>query len=389
MARSTVALSRRIALIAVLALSLFVVAGCGDDDSDSGGTSPAPSQTTTAGGASAGVEEAKQRIADAQQPLEFTAAGGPFDMAQNKGKKVFFVATLMAIPYVATLAEHVKEAGEAAGIEVVIFDGMGSPATQAKGIQTAIAQKADGIILQAVDPKLVANAVKDAADAGIPMIDANNGQPDDPTPAGIFGHVTPSTEKEGALQIDYAIANTDGKVTATMFNAPFFTVFQQRVKAMEKEVAELCPDCDFSVKDTDPSKPTEIPSIVASVLRSKPDTNWVFPAFDSQMPQILQGLRLAQADDKVRIVGSDNTPDQMKLLLEADNPFVADSGNEVGWQGWAEIDLIGRAMAGEEPASYELPLRMFTKDNPPSVADGNWTGADYVTGYKELWGTGS
>lgn len=383
-----VGLSRRIALLALLALALIVVAGCGDESSDSSDTSNATNEPGDGGSGSKGVELAKQRVADAQKPLEFTGAGGPFDMSQNQGKKVFFVATLMAIPYVATLAEHVQEAGKAAGVDVVIFDGMGSPATQSKGIQTAIAQKADGIILQAVDPKLVANSVKDAAEAGIPMIDANNGQPDDPTPDGIFGHVSPSTEKEGALQVDYAIANSDGDVTATMFNAPFFTVFQQRVKAMEKEFAELCPDCDFSVKDTDPSKPTEIPGIVASVFRSKPDTNWVFPAFDSQMPQILQGVRMAQALDKVKIVGSDNTPDQMKLLLEPDNPFVADSGNEVGWQGWAEIDLIGRAMAKEEPANYDLPLRMFTKDDPPSVADGNWTGVDYIAGYKKLWGIG-
>lgn len=368
-----------IALLGLMALLGALAAGCGDDDGGSNGSNSAE------GGGSADVEAAQERVDAAQEPIEFEPPGPKFDMSQNKGKTVHFIATTLAIPYVATLVEDVEEAAAAAGVRVEVFDGKSSAAEQDKGIKNAVAQNADGIILQAVDPKLVANSVSAAADAGIPIIDANNGQPGDPVTPGVFGHVTPSTEEEGRLQIDYAVATSEGDVTAAMINAPFFTVYKQRVAAMKDEIAEVCPDCELNIVDTDPTKPTEVPSSVASALRQNPDTNWVFPAFDSQMPQITQGINLANAAGNIEIVGSDNTPEQLALLEDANSPFVADVGNNVGWQGWAEIDLIGRAMAGEPETSYELPLRMFTKDNLPSDPEGNWTGIDYQAEFKALW----
>jgi ribose transport system substrate-binding protein len=155
---------------------------------------------------------------------------------------------------------------------------------------------------------------------------------------------------------------------------------------MEEEIEEVCPTCEFNVIDTDPTKPTTVPQAVSAGLKQHPDTEWIFPAFDSVMPLVTEGIKLNGATDKMKIVGSDNTPEQLAELSDPNSPFEADVGNNVGWQGWAEIDLIGRAMAGEEPTSYELPLRMFTKDSLPSDPEGNWTGVDYPAEYKKIWG---
>lgn len=381
---------RQLALVfGVCLLTAFLAACGGGSDSsssaDSSASTEASGSTEKAGGAE-GVALAEERVQEALAPIKFEPPGPEFAMSENKGKTVYFIATTMAIPYVATLAEYVKEAGEAAGVNVVIYDGKASVAEQDKGIQTAIAQKADGIILQAVDPTLVANSVKAAADAGISVIDANNGQPDDPNAPGVFGHVTPSTEEEGRLQIDFAVSQDGDAMSGAMINAPFFTVYKQRVPAMEEELEEVCPSCEFNIIDTDPTKPTTVPQAVSAGLKRLPNTNWVFPAFDSAMPLVSEGIKLNGATETIKIVGSDNTPEQLAELSDPNSPFEADVGNNVGWQGWAEIDLIGRAMAGEEPTSYELPLRMFTKDSLPSDPEGNWTGVDYPAEYKKIWG---
>ena len=382
---------RLLALAAGLCISMALLAACGGGGSDTSAATEASgageaTSEEAAGGEEAGVALAKERVEEALAPIKFEPPGPSFEMSGNKGKTVYFIATTMAIPYVATLAEYVKEAGKAAGVNVVVYDGKASAAEQDKGIQTAIAQKADGIILQAVDPSLVANSVKAAEAAGIPIIDANNGQPDDPNPPGVFGHVTPSTEKEGRLQIDYAVSKDGENVSGAMINAPFFTVYKARVPAMEEELEEVCPSCEFNVIDTDPTKPTSVPQAVSAGLKQHPNTNWVFPAFDSEMPLVSEGIKLNGATKTIKIVGSDNTPEQLAELSDPSSPFEADVGNNVGWQGWAEIDLIGRAMAGEEPVSYELPLRMFTKESPADDPEGNWTGIDYAKEFEKLWG---
>lgn len=376
--------------LAVLAMAVLA-AGCGGGDSSTdsgGGGGSTPSTEAEGGGGNAGVAEAEKKVAEAQQPIKFEPPGPAFEMSQNKGKTVYFIAPTLALPFVVQIVEGLEEAAKEAGVKVVVWDGKGVVSTQNAGLQQAIAQNADGIIMQAVDPKLLANSVNQAAAKGIPIIDANNTQPDDPTPAGVFGHVGVSTEREGQIQVDYATAQSEGDVTATMINAPLFAVYRERIPAVEAEFEKVCPDCSFDVKDIDITKPTQIPGVVSSVIRANPDTNWIFPALDGMVPQIELGLKSAGSTaDGVQIASTDALTEQLEQIGSSD-VLTADVGSYNPWQGWAELDLIGRAMAGEEPLNYEMPLRLFTKESPPETATGNWTGVDYQAEYKKLWQLG-
>lgn len=121
--------------VAGVALAV-VAAGCGGGPSKPGAAKTSPA-------VSAGVKLAEQRLEDARKDPQFVAPGPPVDASKAKGKTVFYLAVTLSIPVVASLVRALKEAGEAAGVNVQPFDGKGSPAEFARGVDIAIARKVE------------------------------------------------------------------------------------------------------------------------------------------------------------------------------------------------------------------------------------------------------
>lgn len=364
----------------VLALG---VAACGGS---SGGSSS--SVSSNSGNGAAGIQAAKSAVAEALKPLTFKAPGPAFDMGKNRGKTVWFIATTMALPYVATVNKSFIEAAKYAGIKVVTWDGKGSPGEQANGITQAVNAGANAIILQAVDPKLMTAPLQAAAAKGTPVIDANNYEPTDPPINGVY-HTGFSAAEQGKLSVDYMLANTpSGNVNALFLTSPLYVFYNEVKKAMDTEIKAVCPNtCKITQHAIDfASIATQVPLTTQSAVRQDPSINWVLPAFFAVAPGAVQGLTQAGQLGKVKVMNFNNVPTDLQALKSGKAGFEADFGDYAPWLGWSEVDQIGRIMAGATPVrGWTNPQRLFTKASPPADPQGNWTGADFVAGYKKLW----
>jgi ribose transport system substrate-binding protein len=390
------------ALIACLAVGISACGGSGSssssetgssstsEEASAGGGSPEEGATTASSGGSAeeGIKIAEERVATALGPPEFKSPGPAFDMGKAmKGKTIWFIATSMELPYVDEVAKAFGEAVEYAGGKLQIYDGKGETAVQAAGIEKAVASGADLIWLQAVDPKIMQAQMAEAKAAGIPVIDSNSYEPGSKPLYGSWIHTGYSTEEQGTLGIDYAIAQNHGEFHALWVTAPFFTFFEQRQKAMEAELEELCPEkCSMTVQKVEFTELAQTPLKVQSEITKDPSINVIIPSFELQVPYILQAIKAA-GKEGIEVQNTGGLPEEIKSLAEGTAEFVSTDPDYAPWDGWAATDLAGRALAGEAPQNpFESfpPIRLFTKESPPKTS-GNRMETDFIGEYKKLW----
>lgn len=372
--------------LAVLALLAFAVgvAACGSDDESSGGNGGG---SEGSGAADAAVDEAQARVEAAMEVPSFEAQGEPFDMSKASGKTVWFIAPAMALPFVAAIADAFEEAAGEAGMEAVIFDGKGQVNEWNKGVQQAVSQGADGIHLQAIDPALVSGPLKQAVADGIVITDSQNGNPDDSVPDGLFGHVGFSFDEIASLQSDYIIWQGEGQAQVVLVTDPKFPALQAHRESLEAEFAEKCPDCGFSVEETDvATMAQQLPQAVQTLVRREPDTDWIISGFDGAASFIEQGLRGGSATE-IRLIGADAVTANLEGIRSGSLIQETDVGPPPEWQGWAEIDLQGRALAGEPPSNSTVPVRFFTEENLEGTSGDNVFGdPPFREEYRSLWG---
>ena len=110
-------------------------------------------------------------------------------------------------------AAGVKEAGETAGWTVRVVDGKGDPGTWNGAIQSAIAAKADGIVLAAVPPALVGDALERAKKANVAIVSIFNPIPAADSP--VFAWVRPEHPAQGALMADWIAQDFTGQGART------------------------------------------------------------------------------------------------------------------------------------------------------------------------------
>ena len=107
--------------------------------------------------------------------------------------------------------EGAQKAADAAGVKLVIFNANNDPAAQNSAIETYIQQKVDGLAVVAIDVNGIMPAVKQAADAGIPVVAIDAILPDGPQKAQIGVDNAKAGADMGKFFLDYVTANMGGK----------------------------------------------------------------------------------------------------------------------------------------------------------------------------------
>ena len=139
---------RWIAPVAVLAATA-VMAGCSSSSSSSG-SAPSTSATGSASAASSGVAKADAMVAQlsavtSKYPVPATPVSG---VPALKGKTVYYVPLVAAIPGFAATAVALKGSLAKAGLKLQVCDGQGNPSAIAACVGQATGAGAAGIILE-------------------------------------------------------------------------------------------------------------------------------------------------------------------------------------------------------------------------------------------------
>jgi len=376
-----------LACVAVLA-----VAGCGgdDDEDEPAGGGAATSET------SAGVEEATSMVEEAEQPITEGPSVPAFDASGASGKKVWFVSLALAIPYSQQVWDGVQQGADALGVETKSFDGKFSPADVTRGIDLAIQDKADAIILHSLPAGVVAPALEKADEAGIQIVSAETQNPGPPLPDvpdtvdALAGHSYTIPAETMAAKV---VEDSGGDANVLFLSASDIGPgSKQGTDAFVAKMEELCPDCEVKVEDSPVAQWAGLTESIPSMLRANPDVNYIVPIFDGMAVTILPGIRSAGAED-VKLVSGDATPSVLEAMASGD-VVVGDVGQPNVWTGVGIMDQTARLLVGEEPVEdIGVQYRLFTDTNVGEIdlkADpSTWYGdVDFLGDYEEIWGVG-
>jgi ribose transport system substrate-binding protein len=371
-------MQRRIASGVVVGLLAMGITACGS--SSSSDTSAASSSSASSTAAPGGAFDAA--VAKASAPISNWT--GPTGAPKPAAKKKIVVVTCSSQGNgCVRAAQGVTDAGRKLGWSVQTIDGQGNPQAWNGGINTAISEKADGIVLDAVPPALVGDALVKAKAAKIPVVSIFN--PDLGKSSPVFSYVTPDHTAQGKVMADWVAAESKGKAQIVLIEDNEFPELVQRVDGFKAELAK-CSGC--KVVDTVQSQigtmAQKLPGAVASSLQSHPTANYVISPFDSNATFTGQGVRQAGKQGTVKVAGYEGDSQAVDAIRKGQIQAmtVADPAE---WMGWQAVDEFNRAFSGQKAQNTPVQWRVLTKSNVP--ATGNWTGDfDYRGQYGQLWG---
>ncbi len=384
--------------------ALLLLAACGSSSSSSSSTASGASSASSSGGSSSGVAYAKAQIAAALAIPTFKLKAPSFAMSKIKGKTIFNIPVSSAVTYVASVDQEAAKLAEKYGAKWVEYTNQGTPTQWTAGIDQAIAQHANVIILaQGIAVSLIVPALEKAKAAGIPVVithDFQNGQQSAAPPTGPGPAVTGLTKafvnvpfwEAARLEADYVIAQTNGKADDVIFTSPDVPPSNGITAAMQKEFSTYCPSCKVKVIDVPLADwATKIAPETQSAISADPGVNWITPIYDSMSLFAQQGITAAGKTGSVHIASYNGTPAVMKLIQDG-SIMSMDVGENITWLAYATLDQVGRVITGAPiiaSGNEETPLRVFSKSNideagkPPTPDLGY--GTAYATGYGALW----
>ncbi|WP_405970765.1 substrate-binding domain-containing protein [Streptomyces sp. NBC_00988] len=304
-----------------------------------------------------------------------------------KGKSYWLVALTTAVPTLAAYADSFTAAGRAAGAQVTVFDGKGTPATAAQGINSAIAAKADGIVLAAVDPQTVQQALTAAAAAGIPVLNGSGGDPKATSlPPGVVGNVTEVSADMGTWEGDYALHTTGCRTRAILVTSLSVPTAKVVTEATEARIKSLCgSSCATETLDVVPNDiATKTQKEMQTLLQRNPDTNVIVTTLNTYDPYIEQALKAVGR--KIPIIT--NSPQGSLKGAVSDNTVANVLLPPPSVYGWFYFDGMVRSAGGGKAVSVTVPISMLDKSNwgsdPSTPASPRFV--DYQQRFEAVWG---
>lgn len=387
-------------LLAILVITAFagLVAGCGSDDEEKGGGSGATPKAQDGGDSAvpADVAARVEKHFDEKGSFKSPPTTGP---KPEPGKKVWIISCSQQINSCADPSNDAARAAKLIGWKPTVCDGKFTPQTEGSCVRQAIAAKADGIILAAVDCQNAKGPLQRAKSAGIKIVSFYAMDCDDPNVGGeplfdasnvIEGTQTYSdvVQNWGATRAAYIIAKTKGKAKVIHFDWPQLLVLKYVKEGFEKEMAK-CSGCEivdtisFTGEDLGPG----LAGKVSASLLKNPDANAIAGLNDgSWVAGIAQGLQTAGAAraKKLLKVGGEAFPANIALLKQG--KVDAEIAFPAAWNGWGSIDTINRIFQGEEPVETGIGWQILDKDHNMPSGKSYVPPVDYEAAYKKAWG---
>lgn len=365
--------------IALLAGSL---AACGGDAED-------VASTSNDGPASA----ADGKLATALKPLDaYPVPTEKLDKAGSvAGKTIFYVPITKQAPQFTTTEKTLAVAVKAAGLRLQVCDGKGTPTDIGGCIGQATDAKAAAIIADAIPYGLAANGFDAAQKAGIPVVISNQ-VPDPAHPASKTLTWVPVPGAEQQIRIfDWIAADAEGKANILVNQSSDGPSPAAYVADGQAALKKSCPDCKLTVNKVTSSNFALVPSSTSAVLLKDPNINYVDAQFEQYLQPTQGGVQQTSRTD-IKVVTGSASLGGLKALKSGS--LAAVTAQAAAFQGWVNTDAALRLILGQPVPEYNIPTRLFTKDNIGDVKlteeaelSGEWFGpATYTDDFKKLWG---
>ncbi|MFF0573045.1 sugar ABC transporter substrate-binding protein [Streptosporangium saharense] len=369
--------------LALLCAGMLALTAC------SSTTTTPPDTTNTAKAAEVTTSKALDELVKGTYGTPPTSAPPP-----PPGKKVWIVSCGQSAIGCQTGAEAAKEAAQAAGWQAQICDGkLNAGGAFAQCVRQGVAAKQDAIITEAIDCADIQQPLREAKAAGVLTVDFWGFDCDageklftaSAVPAEKYPTNALYQEAIGRARAEWITARSGGqaKVVELVFQGTNIGAALHRgfVEGMAP-----CAGCTVHPVDVTLNTFGDVRQIIESALLRHPDATWVSVPLDSL---VLAGAAQAVAGSprraEIKLIGGEGLPPNLNLIREEQGQSAA-VGQPIDWYGWAAVDTLVRAFAGQEPVSAGLGFQIVdsTANLPKSGAYP--APVDFRAAYRKAWG---
>src|SRR5271166_1277273 len=273
-------------------------------------------------GTSASIRKSYRQLAVAYMILAFLIGGQLLLAAGSSENKpsassamkaynlAFFIAHEQQ-PFMVNLAEAIQKAGKAQGATVKVYVADNDPAKQASQIESAISQKADGIMLDACSFEGLGPAVQEVVNAKIPIITVHESVVNQNL---LPSFVSPNLKLGGYLEMEQAVKDLGGKGDIAFMYGAMGHPAQIAITEGGKEVLAKHPDIHVVLEGSGKWVAPEALSLAEDWLSSGKHFDAIVCNNDGMAMGVLQALRSANKVGKIKLYGLDAPPDAMKAI---------------------------------------------------------------------------
>ncbi len=372
--------------------ALLAVSACGSDSDGGGG-----------GGGSTDVDVSTEQVAEYQEAAEAWYEGtnvepsGPA-VQPPADKDIWFISIGESVEETSLLTAAGVEAGEKLGWDVTVYDGRFDAGRFLTGVQQAVAQGADGIVLVSLDCAAVQAGVVAAQAANIPVVGIESRDCD----PGLLTYVTKFhggldfvsffEQELGKAQADWAIAQTEGAAKVVHL----VQTDAENLLAIGRGAAnglEACDTCEVveTVEFVGTDLGPDLQARIQQALTSNPDANVLIAPYDGVLSAGggEAAVRAAGRSEDIFVVGGVGTTTAVESIEEG-------TGQDAGavyafrYQSLVAIDALIRIFNGQDPeqgVETGIGLQVYDEDhNLPTDGSPYDPPVDFPAAYYAMWG---
>jgi ribose transport system substrate-binding protein len=361
---------------------------CGGSDRNSGDPNGKPSGSD--------VARYERELATLYKGTYEKPSGGP--VRPPRGKNVWVISTGQTIEAAINASAAMEEAGQELGWDVSVFDGKFDSNRQISGIERALADGADGIVLIYIDCPPVKAALQQARAAGVEVVGIQSQECEPSLESHVIryaGHrdfVTYLSHGFGGTQAKWVIAKTKGEAkTIVTAETDLYSTRVTYDPGITDEFAR-CETCEIvdTVEFVGSEFGPALQQKIEQSLNQHPEANSFIAAYDAVMTGGggAAALRASGRLDELEVMGGEGSKPGIELIYDRAG-MDACTGTPTGWEGYAAIMSLARIFAGQDPERGDSGIGEQVCDldhNLPPRGEGYRAPIDYVAAYRELWG---
>lgn len=387
--------------IAVAAASCLVLAACGGG-SDSGevsatvseGTSSPTTETKTGDAGVPGLAE-NQALVD-----QWTSAVGTYSEppvedgpAATRDKSIWIISCGESSSSCARATKGAVEASETIGWDSKVFDTQGDYSQAGEGVRRAIAAKADGIYTYFIDCSYMAEPLREAREAGIPVVQAEGVDCGvaDPAAEDLFawtvsyneGSILDWLKAWGSAQAAYLITAGEGTGNS-LFVTDNEAVGTLVLNQAFEEQMQTCPGCTYTVAGFTFTEQYEgLGQKVGSELLKNPGLTQIGIAYDGIL-QAGVAEAIQQSGNQYTVMAGEGQEPTIELVKSG--LVSAGVGLDNEQESWSAIDSLNRIFNGVEPVSSGIGIQIYTANLNLPERGSYVSPVDYKSAYIAAWG---
>lgn len=289
-------------------------------------------------------------------------AGGQQEAAGKETLKVGYVVNFMSHEWYQNIVSGAKARAAELGVELLVADANLDVAAQIAAAENFITQGVDVLALTPVDAKALAPIVRQAKEAGIPVITESNVVEGAVTYVGISNQE--GGRKAGLWFADYARKNNlDPNVL--IVGLPNFEDCRQRVAGFKEGLEES--GIDYTIKQEVDGQGLKEKALQVSqdALTANPDVNVIFGINDDSTTGGMAAYKEAGLSEPALTAigfGFEGAVGQNALL--SGGPYKAALAMFPNFVGVSIVDAAVKVANGEKlPAHYETPTVVIDESN--------------------------